>query len=70
MPMNVHKIDAEDFFLEIVSLVINLNLTLLEGFQHGKEHLTKDYKAATICVDHASHFISLSLGQSTGGDEL
>ena len=29
----------------------------------------KTYKAATIFVDHASSLISLSLCQSTGGDE-
>ena len=30
---------------------------------------TKTYKSATMFVDHAIHFISLSLCQSTGGDK-
>ena len=33
------------------------------------ERNTQTYKAATIFVDYASHFISLSLCQSTGGDK-
>ena len=70
MPMNAHKIDAEDLCPgDCISCdQLETNTPGMIPTWKGMP-TTKTYKAATIFVDHASHFISLSLCQSTGGDE-
>ena len=68
--MKVCKIDAEDLCPGDCTSCDQLECNTPGMIPTWKGMPTmKNYKAATIFVDHASCFISLSLCQSTGGDK-